>query len=620
MNLLQLQKAHKAYGRKILFEEETFAINDGEHVGVIGPNGAGKTTLFRTLVGEEHLDSGEIIKSNALRLGYLAQEDDWNLNESGEEFLQENCSLPLWQLKDLGLGLGLKSHHFSEPLKNLSGGYRMRFQLLFLIGREPNLMLLDEPTNFLDLESLMALEKFLQSYDGAFMLISHDREFLRRVTDHTLEVEAGQITKYPGNIDDYFEQKAQLRQILERQAANQDLKKKSIEDFVRKFGAKATKARQAQSRMKQLEKMETIELRELPVRARIQIPAPSPVGKEVFHLTNASMGYGSKEIVSVKDLRLERGDHLGIVGFNGVGKSTLLKSLSEKIPFLSGTLKWGYQVSVAAFAQHSTDSLVANHTVLRSLQEKAHIEVTQQEILNMAGSLLFSGDAVQKPISVLSGGEKSRVALGQILLSKANVLLLDEPTNHLDFETVEALTSALQNYQGSLIVVSHDRGFIGRVANKILEIHNRKLELYPGTYDDYCWSLEKGALANRVVEDFAQPSEILAGGVATELAANVRSNIKVNIKEERKRLEAQLAQAKKKMKSFESQISQKQQQRNTLTDQLLTASGDKAMQAAKDLASISEQVDRLEEGLLEELVTESKITNELENLNLQARS
>ncbi len=618
MNLLQLQKAHKAYGRKILFEEETFAINDGEHVGVIGPNGAGKTTLFRTLVGEEHLDSGEIIKSNALRLGYLAQEDDWNLNESGEEFLQENCSLPLWQLKDLGLGLGLKSHHFSEPLKNLSGGYRMRFQLLFLIGREPNLMLLDEPTNFLDLESLMALEKFLQSYEGAFMLISHDREFLRRVTDHTLEVEAGQITKYPGNIDDYFEQKAQLRQILERQAANQDLKKKSIEDFVRKFGAKATKARQAQSRMKQLEKMETIELRELPVRARIQIPAPSPVGKEVFHLTNASMGYGSKEIVSVKDLRLERGDHLGIVGFNGVGKSTLLKSLSEKIPFLSGTLKWGYQVSVAAFAQHSTDSLVANHTVLRSLQEKAHIEVTQQEILNMAGSLLFSGDAVQKPISVLSGGEKSRVALGQILLSKANVLLLDEPTNHLDFETVEALTSALQNYQGSLIVVSHDRGFIGRVANKILEIHNRKLELYPGTYDDYCWSLEKGALANRAVESFDLPASEVSGPSRSDFS-EVAPDRKVNVKEERKRLEAQLIQINKKMKSFESQISQKQQQRTTLTDQLLTASGDKAMQAAKDLASVSEEVDHLEESLLEELEAESQITNELESLKLQAR-
>lgn len=624
MNLLQLQKAHKAYGTKILFDDETFAINAGEHVGVIGPNGAGKTTLFRSLVGEEYLDSGEIIKSNALRLGYLAQEDDWNLNESGEEFLQSNCSLPLWKLKDLGLGLGLKPHHFSEPLKNLSGGYRMRFQLLFLIGREPNLMLLDEPTNFLDLESLMALEKFLQSYEGAFMLISHDREFLRRVTDHTLEVEAGQITKYPGNIDDYFEQKAQLRTILERQAANQDLKKKSIEDFVRKFGAKATKARQAQSRMKQLEKMETIELKELPVRARIQIPAPSPIGKEVFHLTAASMGYDSKEIVSVKDLRLERGDHLGIVGFNGVGKSTLLKSLSGKIPFLAGNLKWGHQVSVAAFAQHSTDSLNLGHTVLRSLQDKAHPEVTQQEILNMAGSLLFSGDAVQKQIAVLSGGEKSRVALGQILLSKANVLLLDEPTNHLDFETVEALTAALQSYQGSLIVVSHDRGFIGRVANKILEIHHRKLELYPGTYDDYCWSLEKGALAQRNSEiegaGPAQTKNDARNNFESAPFASANSERKVNLKEERKRLETQLTQAKKKMKSLETQIEQKQQARSLLTDQLLTASGDKAMLAAKELAQVSEQIDQLEESLLHELETESQIAKELESLNLQARS
>jgi ATP-binding cassette, subfamily F, member 3 len=612
MNLLQLQNAHKAYGSRVLFDQETFAINDGEHVGVIGPNGAGKTTLFRTIVGEEELDSGEIIRSNALRLGYLAQEDDWNLEETGEEFLAENCTLPLWQLKDLGLGLGLKPHHFSEPLKKLSGGYRMRFQLLFLIGREPNLMLLDEPTNFLDLESLMALEKFLQAYAGAFMLISHDREFLRRVTDHTLEVEGTEITKYPGNIDDYFEQKAQLRLILERQAANQELKKKSIEDFVRKFGAKATKARQAQSRMKQLEKMENIELKELPVRARIQIPSPSPVGKEIFHLKEARMGYGTTEIVSVKNLRLERGDHLGIVGFNGVGKSTLLKSLSGKIPFLAGDLKWGYQVKVAAFAQHSTESLDSSHTVLRALQEMAHHEVTQQEILNMAGSLLFSGDAVKKSISVLSGGEKSRVALGQILLSKANVLLLDEPTNHLDFETVEALTHALHSYQGSLLIVSHDRGFIGRVANKILEIHNKKLELYPGTYDDYCWSLERGALSQR--SSWQDPSiEVLA----VESVAST-SAPKVNLKEERKKLENKLAQTRKQMRHLEIQIAEQQKLRDEFTDQLLKVSGEKAIHASKQLAETSRQIEKLEEGLFLQLEAESESTHELEKINSQA--
>jgi ATP-binding cassette subfamily F protein 3 len=611
MNLLQLQNAHKAYGSRVLFNQETFAINAGEHVGVIGPNGAGKTTLFRTLVGEEELDSGEIVRSKALRLGYLAQEDDWNLDETGEEFLAANCTLPLWQLKELGLGLGLKPKHFSEPLKNLSGGYRMRFQLLFLIGREPNLMLLDEPTNFLDLESLMALEKFLQAYEGAFMLISHDREFLRRVTDHTLEVEGTEITKYPGNIDDYFEQKAQLRLILERQAANQDLKKKSIEDFVRKFGAKATKARQAQSRMKQLEKMESIELKELPVRARIQIPSPSPAGKEIFHLADARMGYGTREIVSVKNLRLERGDHLGIVGFNGVGKSTLLKSLSGKIPFMAGELKWGYQVSVAAFAQHSTESLAPEYSVLRSLQEKAHPEVTHQEILNMAGSLLFSGDAVQKPISVLSGGEKSRVALGQILLSKANVLLLDEPTNHLDFETVEALTHALHGYEGSLLIVSHDRGFIGRVANKILEIHDGRLELYPGTYDDYCWSLEKGALSQRA--ESPNSSEMI-----TSISVAAPLEKKINLKEERKKLENQLGQTRKQMRNIEIQIAEQQKIRDEMNDLLLKANGEKAIQASKKLAETSRQIEKLEEELFLKLEVECEITLELERINSQA--
>lgn len=605
-NLLQLQNAHKAYTTKVLFTEETFAINEGEHVGVIGPNGAGKTTLFRVLVGEETLDSGEIVKSKNLRMGYLAQESDWGLDNLAEDFLAENCTKPLWQLKELGKGLGLTEQQFREPLRKLSGGYRMRFQLLFLIGREPNLMLLDEPTNFLDLESLMALEKFLQSYEGAFLLISHDREFLRRVTDHTLEVETGDITKFPGNIDDYFEQKAQLREVLERQAVNQNLKKKSIEDFIRRFGAKATKAKQAQSRMKRLEKMENIDIKALPVKARIQVPTPTQTGKEIFHLSNATLGYSGKKIVEVKDLRVERGDHLGIVGFNGVGKSTLIKSLANKIPFITGDLRWGKNVQIAAFAQHSTESLYLEHTVLQSLQEKAHPEVKQQEILNMAGSLLFSGDAIQKKVGVLSGGEKSRVALGQILLSKANVLLLDEPTNHLDFETVEALTNALQNYQGSLLVVSHDRSFIGRVSTKILEIHDGKLELYPGTYDDYCWSLEKGALSQRT----SAPVEIKT----EEPILISKPAIKVNLKEERKRLEMALLNCRRTMKRAEEKIQTLQTKRDEFMKNLLESSGEQALRFSKELAYVSKEIESLENELLEKLEEENTLSESLTKL------
>src|SRR6185312_8494417 len=288
------------------------AINEGEHVGVIGPNGAGKTTLFKVLVGQESLDSGQVTKTQGLRIGYLEQESEWSLDLSSEEYLEQNCTKPIWDLKQIGKTLGLFEEHFQSPLRALSGGYRMRMKLLYLIGVEPHLMLLDEPTNFLDLESILALENFLQGYRGAFLLISHDREFLRRTTESTLEVESGNVTKFPGHIDDYFEQKAQLRGILEAQAANNDAKRKQVQDFVDRFGAKATKARQAQSRIKQLEKMEVIEVKPLAVRARIQIPEPVHTGKEILSYENASFGYPNKTVLTQINLRLERGSRLGV--------------------------------------------------------------------------------------------------------------------------------------------------------------------------------------------------------------------------------------------------------------------------------------------------------------------
>ncbi len=497
MNLLQLNQGFKQYGMKVLFDNARFAVNEGEHVGVIGPNGAGKTTLFKILVGQETLDAGELITSKTLKVGYLEQESKEPLDKSAEEHLSETSITPVWELKQLGLELGLTEKHFGVPFHELSGGYRMRMKLLSLIGKEPNLMLLDEPTNFLDLESIMALETFLQGYKGAFLLISHDREFLKRTTDHTLEVEAGDITKFPGHIDDYFEQKAQMRTILEAQAANQEAKRKSIQDFVDRFGAKATKARQAQSRMKQLDKMEKIDIKDLPVRARIKIPPPSHTGKEALTMIETDLGYETKTVISNLSLRIETGTHLGVVGFNGAGKSTLLKSLAGRIPVLKGERKLGYQVTLSYYAQHVAEDLDPNDTVFDSLQRVAHKDIKQQEILGIAGSLLFSGESVHKKVRVLSGGEKSRVALGQILLRRSPLLLMDEPTNHLDFDTVNALTEALRSYPGTVIVVSHDRSFIGRIATKILEIRDGHAEIYPGTYDDYLWSLEKGSLKKR---------------------------------------------------------------------------------------------------------------------------
>lgn len=608
ITLLQLQAGHKSYGAKVLFEDATFAVNEGEHVGVIGPNGAGKTTLFRILVEQESLDEGIVTRSQQLRLGYLEQESDWTISDKVEDYLEKNCIKPLWELKQFGLKLGLTEQHFQSHLKELSGGYRMRVKLLYLIGQEPNLLLLDEPTNFLDLETLLVLENFLQEYKGAFLLISHDREFLRRVTDHILEVESGDIVKFPGSLDDYFEQKQMLGEILQKQALSQQAKRKSILDFVTRFGAKATKARQAQSRLKALEKMEVIELKAAPSHSVINIPAPISTGKIILEIENADCGYGNRKILSGVNLRLERGNHLGIVGLNGAGKSTLLKSLGEQIPLLQGSLKWGHQVRFSYFAQHTPEALNPEHSVFDALASAAHKEVTQQEVLNIAGSLLFSGDSVHKKVKVLSGGEKSRVALGQILLQKSPLLLLDEPTNHLDFDTVEALTSALERYEGTIVTVSHDRGFIGRVANKILEVNHGRLTLYPGTYDEYVWSLQKGFLSER---DNNAPAE------QNKAAVEKSSSTKFNFKEERKRLESLIKKAQKEIEDCDKAINQLNRKREEINEKLLSATGDKAGTLAKDLHRISTDIESQEEKMLlameEQSLHESELTQLLAN-------
>lgn len=589
MNLLQLQKANKHFGTKTIFEEASFAVNAGEHIGVIGPNGAGKSTLFKILVGQQELDSGQIIKSQQLRVGYLEQESEWNLNQTSEEYLEDHCSKKLWELKQIGEGLGLSDDHFKTPLHQLSGGYRMRMKLLYLIGKEPNLMLLDEPTNFLDLESILALESFLQNYEGAFLLISHDREFLRRTTESTLEVEAGDITKFPGHIDDYFEQKNQLRTVLEAQAANMDAKRKHIQEFIDRFGAKASKAKQAQSRMKQLEKMETIEIKDLSVKARIAIPSPIHTGKESLSLEDADLGYQGNIILKDVTVRLKRGTHLGIVGVNGAGKSTLLKSLAGTLSLIKGQRSLGYQVSLGHFSQHSAEQLEMEDRVIDALEKVAHRDLKKQEILNLAGSLLFSGDDVYKKIKLLSGGEKSRVALGQILLKRCPVLLLDEPTNHLDFETVEALTEALREYDGTIVVVSHDRSFIGRVSNQILEIRDGMVHVYPGTYDEYVWSVQRRNKTSTA------PTSVVINKVEAPKINVPKGNIKEEIRKQNAKnrdLQNQLLKLEEKLQSLESL-------RLLKTEELIKVEGAKATQLAKELNHISEQVIQFETDMLE---------------------
>jgi len=589
-NLLQLSNGYKAYGVQVLFDDATFSINLGEHVGVIGPNGAGKSTLFKILIQEEELNDGKVIRSQALRLGYLSQYDTWLPHETGNEYLERVCTIPVWEAKMAGQDMQIPEEIYDKPILSLSGGYRMRIKLIGLLGTDPNLMLLDEPTNYLDLETTLLLERFLQNYEGAFLLISHDREVLRRTTDHTLEVEGGEIIKYSGNIDDYFEQKELLRTQLAAQAQTQALKKKAIMDFVSRFGASATKARQAQSKLKSLKKMEVIEFKAVPIKASIQIPTPNHVGKIVMTLSGADFGYPEKKVLKNVNLEIRRGDHVAVVGLNGAGKSTLLKGLAGTLPPTAGTRELGYQVELAIFNQHVVEVLNPQHTVYESLEEVTDTSITPNDIRAMAGSLLFSSDHINKKVKVLSGGEKSRVALGRILLQKVPCLLLDEPTNHLDFQTVEALTQALNRYPGTLIVVSHDRGFIRRVGTKILEVSKGKVNVYPGTYDEYVWSLQQRlASANGLDEESAEadhdkePATLATPASATGRPAKI--DTKALAKEQRAR--------EKKMEQCLNKIAQLEKENLELNEQIASGANN-TQELVQQLAANTLTIQQLE--------------------------
>ena len=590
-NLLQVVAGAKAFGARSLFSDATFSIDEGERVGVIGPNGAGKSTLFRILAGEDELDSGSIVRTQGLRLGYLAQEDAWDLASTVEDALVACEESPPWEMKRLAARLGLGPELLSKPLSALSGGYRMRVKLTRMLGRKPDLMLLDEPTNYLDLETTLALERFLLDAPCAFLLISHDREFLRRTTDHILEVEAGDIVKYSGGLDDYLEQKALMREQLEKQALSAAAKKKAILDFVSRFGAKATKARQAQSRLKRLDKMETIEVGQVLASARVRIPPPPRTGKRTVELEDADMGYEGRSVVTCARLEIARGDRVAIVGVNGAGKSTLLKTLAGELPLLSGELRRGLDARVAYFAQHVAERLEPNDTVLEGMGAKAHPDVGRQDILDLAGSLLFSGEAAEKRVRMLSGGEKSRVALGQALLQRAPCLLLDEPTNHLDFGAVEALAHGISEFEGTVVFVSHDRAFVRKAATKILEVRDGRATVYPGTYDEYVWSVQRGAWN----QESGDGSEV----AINDSAVRPSGGTQLKFKERRKELEREKRRTEKAISENErAQISA----REILvrwTAEIEGAMGERAATAAKELASAQAEVERRESEWLE---------------------
>jgi ATP-binding cassette subfamily F protein 3 len=606
--LLQISNAEKRFGDRVLFDQAGFAVNMGERIGVIGPNGAGKTTLFRVLIEQEDLDDGIITKARNLRVGYLSQEVENITTETVLEYLVKQGGISSWEAKKFAQDQSLDIGLLDQPVSELSGGFRMRLRLMSVLAKEPNLLLLDEPTNHLDLQTIIFLEKLLADYKGAYLVVSHDREFLSRMANSIVEVEAGKIFKFNGKLPAYLEFKDERRRHIENQIKNQEQKKKAIVDYANRFRAKARRASQVQSRLKELDKMEDLVVDALPVQARIRLPEPLGVGKQVIKIKEGELGYTDKPVLKDLTMILERGMKLAVVGENGAGKTTLLKGIMGDLKWTAGDCLLHPEVKLAYYAQHVTETLEDKESIFDAIQRKADESFTPAAIRNLAGALLFSGDDINKKVKVLSGGEKARVTLAQVLAQRASCLLLDEPTNHLDFQTVEILTEALKKYPGTMVFVSHERDFVRHVATHVLEVRKGSVEFFPGTYDEYIWSLEKGVLSER---QFATRED---GNQQTSEQIVELEKPKINYKQRRKELEKLVRKSTKDMQSAESQMQEYKKKIEAGTQDLMSVSGEEAAKLSKQLNDWQQAFEELENNWLMSLEAKEASEQELEQL------
>ncbi|MBE9534974.1 MAG: ABC-F family ATP-binding cassette domain-containing protein, partial [Proteobacteria bacterium] len=527
--MISFFNVNKSFTKQDILTDCSFQVNAGERVGIIGANGSGKSTVFKLLLGLEHLDQGQISRPKNLRLGYLPQDvlhfhgktvleqvidvaEEVQTIEAELSLLADQLEQPLpeaeltaaaqrqsrllEEYQRLGgyhleararkvlAGLGFTEKDMDRRVEEMSGGWAMRVALARILLAEPDLILLDEPTNHLDLDSLVWLEEYLVQITSSLMLISHDRIFLDRVVHRLLELENGRLTSYPGNFQRYLEEKEKRLQSQWAAYRHQQEQIRQIKRFIDRNRARKDRAKQVQGRLKMLDKMELIEPPTSPDRFSFTFPPPSRAAKIVLELKKASKGYGDQSVVSDIDLTIQRGDRFALIGLNGVGKTTLLRLMAGVLTPDSGELVLGSGVSIAYFAQQQLELLNPQQTVLESLQSVAG-DMGQGRLRTLLGGFLFRNDEVDKLVSVLSGGERSRLLLCQILVQQANFLLLDEPNNHLDIQGRRVLEKALDTYEGAICLVSHDRHLINAIANKVLVLSNGRLEMFHGNYDDY---------------------------------------------------------------------------------------------------------------------------------------
>jgi ATP-binding cassette subfamily F protein 3 len=601
--MIQFSSAGKQFGHKVLFQDLDWLITAQDRVGLVGANGSGKSTLLKILAGMESLDDGTFTQPRNLLAGYLPQD---GLSVSGQTVFSECMSVfadlrqmeqelesLTSQLSELdhtgpeyaqaadryhqiehefrtrdgyaleaqvgtvlsGLGFGRKD--WTRRTEEFSGGWQMRLALAKLLLQKPDLLLLDEPTNHLDLEARNWLENYLVAYPKAFVLISHDRYFLDVTVDKIVEIWNKRVHFYSGNYEKYLAQKTQRQEQLVSAHRNQQERIEQLEMFISRFRYQATKARQVQSRIKELEKIERIEVPQEEKTIRFSFPQPKPSGRTVAEFTDVAKSYGAKRVLQDVNFVIERGDRVALVGVNGAGKSTLIKLLSGSEPLSHGTYRLGHNVEVDYFAQDQYKELDPEARMIDDLGLMA-ARATHTELRNLLGCFLFSDDDVFKRIGVLSGGERNRYALARMMMHPSNFLLLDEPTNHLDLRAKDVLLEALAGFSGTVVFVSHDRYFIDKLATRIFEIANGNVNVYPGNYEDYIWRKQRSADPGTSEPEVATlPAALTGNGNSSQAEPDGHRSKKINpiklrqIQERCRELEEHVARVEAEIRGYE---------------------------------------------------------------------
>ncbi len=628
MSVVVLEHVSLSFGGRRIVEDLNWRIAEGDRIGLIGPNGSGKTTLLRLVARDQAPDGGSLRWARGTRVGWLPQDIDVaggrtllalvrsavpgraNLEndlaqaeldyakalERGEEDVMESAtrlaelheriahfetSFSEHEAKRILAGLGFEESDHHRDVGELSGGWRMRGVLASLLFSQPDVLLLDEPTNHLDMPSVAWFSDFLARYAHPFVLISHDREFLNEQINRVVSLEVETVRQYPGNYEDYLRQRAEEEEILENKAKNLEREREKSMQFINRFRAQATKARAVQSRIKALEKMESVELYRKRRVMSFRFPATERAGHEVVKLHGVRKAYGERVVLPQIDATVYRGDRVGIIGPNGAGKTTLLKTIAGELTADGGTIELGYQVKPGYYAQHHAELLHPKNSVY---DEVASInrEIGQTRVRTVLGSLLFSGDDVDKKIGVLSGGEKARVALARLLMDPGNLLLLDEPTNHLDLESCESLIDTLDTFDGTMIFVSHNRAVVRRLATKIWSMEHGALTEYPGNLDDYMrqWrgrydgGDESGASEKEPERKNGaaakKPSVLPAGSKSTREDEKRKRREEAERRNERNR---RLGKIEKKVAELEARIAELEERQRERNDRLCHPSG-----------------------------------------------